>query len=294
VLAREAVLSDPRIVEVLAKHFVCFAIDNANNSNTTKLEREFLAPLGGRASTQGMSTFTAGGQLLSSGGGYDAEPNLKMLHDALSKFQSDDKFKNEPPPIVAPDAERDAAPQDDTKHAPEGGLVLYVTWKVLTLDKPQASPTTGGERYVKEFQNSVGVDRLWVRKDEADALAQGVFPASLRRRLAPYLRYVLPSKLKSDELQFANGRLTGALLDDTGDRADTLGFVEVNGGRVTRFDLIIKGLGVHGGDHGFEGPLTAVPKGTSVPVALGFMLADPADDLSRTLPHRARDPQYLK
>ena len=61
-LAREAILNDPEVVEMLTKHFVCFAIDNANNSNTTKMEREFLKPLGGTASTQGMSTFTAGGQ----------------------------------------------------------------------------------------------------------------------------------------------------------------------------------------------------------------------------------------
>ena len=88
-LAREAILNDPQVVEMLTKHFVCFAIDNANNSNTTKREREFLKPLGGTASTQGMSTFTAGGQLLAGGGGYDAKPNLKMLKGARSKFQSD-------------------------------------------------------------------------------------------------------------------------------------------------------------------------------------------------------------
>ena len=63
---------------------------------------------------------------------------------------------------------------------------------------------------------------------------------------------------------------------------------------MTRFDLVIKGLGNNCGAHGFEGPLTLLPKDTTAPVALSFMLADPREELSRTLPHGAHDPQYLK
>jgi hypothetical protein len=289
VLAREAILNDAQVVEMLTKHFVCFAIDNADNSNTTKMEREFLKPLGGTASTQGMSTFTAGGQHLASGGGFDAKPNLKMLKDALSKFQSDDKFKDEPAPVFAKDADRAAV--NETKGPPEGGLVLYVTWKIL---EPEKLPNSKSSHNDKHLSNSLGVDRLWVRKDEAEALAKGAFPDSLRKRMASYLIYVVPGKLKTDGIKLAEGRLSGDLLSDTGERADTLGFVEAKDGKVTRFDLVIKGLGKNCGAHGFEGPLTVLPKDTTAPVALSFMLADPADDLSRTLPYRARSPQYLK
>lgn len=280
-LAREAVLSDPQVVELLRKHFVCFAIDNANNSNTTPKEREWLKPLGGRASTQGMSAFTAGGQPLASGGGFEAEPVRRMLKSALAKF------KPEGPLTIEKDKDREAA-----KQPPKGGLVLYVTWKVLEGDKllsPKSHP------HKKSLLNALGVDRVWVRKDEADALANGKFPDSLRKRLASYLRYVLPSKLESDGMKLEGGRLSGALLSETGERADTLGFIESKDGKVTRFDLVIKGLGGNCGQSGFEGALTAVPKGVTVPVALGFMLADPTDELSRTLPHRLwRNPGYLK
>ena len=288
-LAREAILNDPQVVEMLTKHFVCFAIDNANNSNTTKMEREFLKPLGGTASTQGMSTFTAGGQHLAGGGGFDAKPNLKMLEGALSKFQSDDKFKAEPAPVFEKDADRAAA--NETKRPPEGGLVLYVTWKVLEPKKLLTSKSSDND---KHLSNALGVDRLWVRKDEAEALAKGAFPDSLRKRMASYLQYVVPGKRKTDGMKLAEGRLSGDLRSDTGERADALGFVEAKDGKVTRFDLVIKGLGNNCGAHGFEGPLTLLPKDTTAPVALGFMLADPADDLSRTLPHAARSPQYLK
>lgn len=288
-LAREAILNDPQVVEMLTKHFVCFAIDNANNSNTTKMEREFLKPLGGTASTQGMSTFTAGGQHLAGGGGFDAKPNLKMLEGALSKFQSDDKYKDEPAPVFEKDADRAAA--NETKRPPEGGLVLYVTWKILEPKKLLDSKSSDND---KHLSNALGVDRLWVRKDEAEALAKGAFPDSLRKRMASYLQYVVPGKLKTDGMKLVDGRLSGDLRSATGERADALGFVEAKDGKVTRFDLVIKGLGNNCGAHGFEGPLTLLPKDTTAPVALGFMLADPADDLSRTLPHAARDPQYLK
>ena len=90
------------------------------------------------------------------------------------------------------------------------------------------------------------------------------------------------------------GRLSGDLRSDTGERADALGFVEAKDGKVTRFDLVIKGLGKNCGAHGFEGPLALLPKDTTAPVALGFELADPREELSRTLPHAARNPQYLK
>ena len=288
-LAREAILNDPEVVEMLTKHFVCFAIDNADNSNTTKMEREFLKPVGGTASTQGMTTFTAGGQLLGACGGFDAKPNLKMLKGALSKFQSDDKFKDEPAPVFEKDADRAAV--NETKRPPEGGLVLYVTWKILEPEKLLNPKSSYND---KHHSNALGVDRLWVRKDEAEALAKGAFPDSLRKRMASYLQYVVPGKLKTDGMKLAEGRLSGDLLSDTGERADTLGFVEAKDGKVTRFDLVIKGLGKNCGAHGFEGPLALLPKDTTAPVALGFELADPREELSRTLPHAARDPRYLK
>ena len=280
-LAREAVLSDPEVVRLLSKHFVCFAIDNADHSNTTPKEREWLKPLGGRASTQGMSAFTAGGQALAGGGGFEAEPVRKMLKAALAKF------KPEAPPTIEKDKDRETALQP-----PEGGLVLYVTWKVLEGEKlltPKSHP------HEKHFLNALGADRLWVRKDEAEALAKGELPASLRKRMAIHLRYILPGKLKTDGMKLEGGRLSGALLSDSGERADTLGFIESKDGKVTRFELVIKGLGGNCGEHGFEGALTAVPKGVNVPVALGFILANPNDELSRTLPHRLwNNPGYLK
>jgi hypothetical protein len=281
VIAREAVLNDPKVVALLRKHFVCVAIANAGNENTTAQERIWARPLGGNASTQGMSAFTAGGKLLARGGGFQAAPVRKMLQVALSKFEPEEA------PVI-----ETAAPKDAVARPPEGGLVLYVTWKVI--DRKQLAGSSSGEVYDKVFRTALGVDRLWVRKDEAQALAKGDFPDSLRKRMAPHLKFVVPGKLKTNGIQLTDGRLSGFLLSEEGDRSDALGFLETEAGKVTRFDLVIKGLGMRCGDHGFEAGLSVMPKGEKVQVAVSFMLADPSKELSRTLPHRARGSQYLK
>lgn len=113
--------------------------------------------------------------------------------------------------------------------------------------------------------------------------------------MAPHLKRVLPGGLKDDRLTLGhNGRLEGSCLSKGNDRADVLGFIESRDGQVTRFDLIVKGLGVRATDHGFSAGLTVVPESQKVPVALSFMLADSKEDISRTPPYHVRATDYLK
>lgn len=278
-LAREAVLNNAKVVKLLRDKFVCFAFDNCDTPNATAADWEWLKDKGAKASTQGMSVFTAGGKMLGGGGDYRPEVVMRMLEQALAKFQPEDTV------TIKKDKESVLRP-------PEGGLVLYVTWKVLEPEKLISAETHPETR---QFLNSLGADRLWVRKDEAEALAKGAFPHSLRRRMAGHLGRVLPGGLKAGEIELlSDGKLKGALTSKNGDRAQALGFMETRDGKVTRFDLIVKGVASHWDDHGFSAGLNALPKDRKVPVALGFMLADPADDLSRTLPHGAKDKSYLK
>jgi hypothetical protein len=282
VIAREAVLNNPEIVRLLREHFVCLAVDNADNLNLTPADQEWLKDRGGRACTQGMAVFTAGGTLLGQGGGYQPGPVQRMLEDALAKFQPE-------PSVAVEDTGKDSIPRP-----PRDGLVLVVTWKILAGARAESSPTSGDGVYDQVFLDSLGVDRLWVRKDEAASLVEGGFPESLRRRMAPHLDRVLPGGLRDDLLTLRNGRLEGSYLSNGNDRADALGFIESRDGHVTRFDLIVRGLGVRATDHGFSAGLTIVPQGEKVPVALSFMLADPKEDLSRTPPYHVRATDYLE
>ena len=66
------------MVELLKKHFVAFALDNASVPNATPAQALWLKDRGGRACTQGMAVFTAGGQMLGLGGGYHAAPGSPL------------------------------------------------------------------------------------------------------------------------------------------------------------------------------------------------------------------------
>ena len=281
-IVRETVLNHPAVAQLLRQRFVCLAVDNADHLNLTPADQEWLKDRGGRASTQGMSVFTAGGKLLAMGGGYQPGPVQRMLQQALDKFHPE-------PAIVGSDAGQGQIPQ-----LPEGGLVLTVTWKVLAGTPAASSPTSGNGTYDQTFLQALGVDRVWVRKDEADSLVQGRFPASLRKRMAAHLKRVLPGGLRDDHLTLRDGRLEGSYISKQGDRAEAYGFVKSRDGEVAQFDLMVKGLGVRASDHGFSAGLTVVPAGKKVPVALLFMLADSEEDLSRVPPYRARAANYLQ
>ena len=273
--AREAVLNDPEIVKLLSELFVAVAIDNANNINLTPAEKRWLSDKGGEASTQGMFAITAGGKVLASGGGFEAEPVRKMLVEAMEKFRPDDE-----PAEVEPLDEEDRA---SIPRPPEGGLVLYVTWKVLG-GYADTSPEPGTEEYSQ--QKSLGVDRLWVRKDEAEALAAGQFPDSLKNRM---LRYHAGGIFDVEDFEVAldGDHLSGSFRSaNAGEQGVVKGVVEKADGRVTRFDLLLKGPAARQRSHGFLAGLEVIPEGKRVPVALLFTLADPKDDLSLLPPHR--------
>ena len=113
--------------------------------------------------------------------------------------------------------------------------------------------------------------------------------------LRHHVQYVMAKDLKSLDLSLKGGRIEGSIpLGDGGRRAEALGFVEARDGKVSRFELLLKGWGRRVEDHGFSACLSVIPKGTTAPVALYFELADPADGLAGILPHRSREERYLR
>lgn len=288
-LAREAVLNHREIVQLLRSHFVAIAVDNVDNLNMTAAEKAFLLDKGLKFSTQGMSVFTAGGQMLGMGGGFDPEPVKQMLMKALARY--------------APETSVTVPPRDDSdaglQKPPEGTRVLYVTWKVVgDYDRTRSPFLTPTERYNRQVQDSIGVDRLWVRKDEAEALARDTFPESLRKRVLPHLTYTLAGerdgKVKSLDLKLHDGRLTGSFQAVGAEPCRLTGFTKVQNGSLTGFDLVVLGLGTAVEDCGFSAGLHMLPKDARVPVAVLFSLAGEHDELARVPPHRVKHQGYLK
>jgi hypothetical protein len=268
----------------LRDHFVCIAIDNTDHPQLTPGERAFVLDRGLKGCTWGMSTFTAGGKILEMGGGFEAKGVAPMLKRALAAYKPDDK-------VDIP--ERTDQERAKLKRPPEGGLVLSVSWKLIGDYPPEGSPTTGMELYADFYRHAVGMDRLWVRKDEAESLARGELAASLKKRMLPHVSYAVAGDVKTMDLALKDGRMTGAFRTNAGDTGDLLGFVEAKNGRLTRFDLLVKGVGEQVIDCGFSASLTVLPKGKKLPVAVLFTLLDPADFLAQVVPLRAGSENYL-
>jgi hypothetical protein len=292
--ARAATLNDPKVAELLKTRFVCYSLDNVVNPQLTTAEKEWLKDRGGRASTIGMTVFTAGGKVLPHGAAWDpVAPNqfenfqnaqIRGFNAALSKYQPEEAIQIEK-----------AGPQElerVVRRPFKGGLVLFVSYTVLEWKHPPEfdGPHSLNPLLAKVIPQCPGVDRVWARKDEADALAAGNFPEKLKQRMALHVAYGMgrPSKVKKVDLTYREGRLSGSFRFAGGERADVLGFVEAKDGKISRFDVIVKGTGIRGACGGL-GPLHILAKGETAPVAIGFMLADPESSLGRVPPHSARD-----
>jgi hypothetical protein len=284
------------VVDLLQKHFVAFALNNAGwTVNMTPAEALWLKDRGARACTQGMTVLTAGGQVLASGGGYQAAPNLRMLREALRKYRPEEAVEIGDPaapvnPKELPDGWHPFLPRVVPRPA-RGGLVLYVTWKGLGPPPPAPLPKSDGRSEDQLSPKMLLVDRIWAGKVEADALAAGQLPAKLKQRLAAHLSFVMNSKVKAVDVTLGGQRLSGAFLLANGERCEALGFVNAKDGKVCRFELIVKGRtdGRAGEGSGFPSLGVVVPAGEKTTAAVAFMLADPNDELAKVQPGSGKD-----
>lgn len=295
-LDRASTFRDRAVIDLLKNRFVPVAVDLFplhRGQDAESVYYRTVANQGPRKvpqNTQGLYTFAPDGKLLGFTHrahelGDRAVAVREMLEKALADFQ--------PADLKIPE-KKDV---DPSRVPPQDGLVLDVSAKVL-----------GGYRETKDewekmFQTGMGLDHLWVRRDEAADLARGSFPESLQRRIA---RFNLidntrgeppmwdPGEIRALEMKLQEGRIAGkvSLRSDSGDRGaelDLLGFLDVKEGRVVRLDLVAKG-------HFWERPAagsTAPPEG-KYPVAIAFRLIEGEDEAHRVPPQGRRDWDYLK
>jgi hypothetical protein len=274
------------LVRLISTRFVPVAVDQHVHRHLKDAEGETFAKVLKQARrgldgySQGVYLFTPQGHLLAFANTSDAVHVRRLVDAALKQF--------DPAAETAKGAEARAAPV--FPKPPDGGLVVDVTAKILDGYGP--SQKALADRY----EHSLGRDYLWVRKDEAEAVARGVVPDSLARRIA---RFHLvdntrgePPMWRSDEVKaidvtLRGGQLTGSVwletrAGDRGYRADLRGVVEVKDGRVVRFDLVVRG------EFWGEGAFTrGAPKG-KFPLAVAFTLSDGTAGADRVPPQAAR------
>lgn len=300
IMMREVALNDPEVLRLLSSRFVPAALAVEDYQERKDEAGDFY-----RRATQGIwygqFAFTASGEPLGRACAmHDAKELRDMLKGALEKFQ----------PAAAPDA----GPAENPKH-PEGGLVLIATSKILGGKYPERKVDERDrpfyERFDPIYRSALRIDRLWVRKDEAVALADGKFPESLARRLAVY-HLAIPGEgywarqdVKTLAVDVVQGRLKGICHLETpqgfvGFRGELTGAVETKGGRVSRLDVLVKGM--HWGARlcgdsaeGQKDPHNHFPLG-EFPVAFAFALAGPEEGLlGEVTPSPLRNlAEYLK
>jgi hypothetical protein len=281
-----SILSDPVIVDLFKTRFIPVAVDQHDHRRRKDAEGELFASILKQAGrgldgyAQGFYVVTPAGKLLAFENTLSGDRMKTLLAAALKKFD---------PSAPVPKIEESPRDARFVYEAPAGGLVVSVHSRVLG-GYDRNKPAT------RAYEESLGRDHLWVRKDEAAQLAKGVLPESLKVRL---VRFHLvdntrgePPFWKEDEVKrlemtLDKGRLTGTvnLKTKAGDRgfdAQLLGVVEVKDGAVTRFDVVVKG------EFWGEGSFSrGAPKGR-FPFAVAFTLSDGQGNERRIPPGAAR------
>ncbi|OAI48958.1 hypothetical protein AYO44_06635 [Planctomycetaceae bacterium SCGC AG-212-F19] len=275
---------DDETVALISTRFVSVSVDR--QFDVTPAEEKFLRHCSDSSSA--CHILSAGGQKLAgavNGDIFEPSQLKKLLKEGLEKFKAE-----EPDEVL-----KTLGPRSEwgpKYKPPEGGLVLYKTTRLL--EPALGVDTSVFDKFDKAIRQAARVDRCWVRKDEAEALARGMLPESLKRRLFLETKLVPETKL---DLKIDQGRLSGSLSwqntekeGGAGYQADLLGFVETKDGKVTRFDLLAKGLYLADGSSscGTRACLSSLPKGKKFSVAIAVSLADPRDGVARVRPHDAR------
>lgn len=296
IIDRASIFSDPEILATLKERFVNVAIDQWYHRRQQDAEGNFYRKIAGQArgtdfnsTTQGLYFATANGDLLGWTNNRSPERMKDLLRRSLEKHTASETS-----------AVTNGVPDRNFVYAPpEGGLVLSVTGKVL---EGYAKPASEEERW---FQESLGRDVLWLRREEHAALAKGEVPASLRSRMARFTlmdftrgepAFWAPEEVRVMELAAKDGVLSGKVHVESRDgkrgfQADLRGVLEAKDGKVTRFDLVARGSAWGAGGV----TQTAAPKGRFT-LAVAYRLASGSDEADKVMPQGAKAwfPEYIK
>lgn len=277
---------------MLKTRFVPVAIDQAYQRRQQDTEGDFYRKIAGQSprnnfkgTTQGFYIATATGKLLLYNNNRNPERVRRLMSEKLAEFQklARDETQSEAIEATRTDVRYNPKP-------PTGGLVVRVRAKILD----GYEPTT--DKWRRIFQTAMSRDNLWISKTEHEALVRGELPASLKQRISLFHLvdntrgeppFWNPDELRDSSLSLKSGRLSGDVRLQTGrgDRgyeAALNGIVEVQDGKVVRFDAVVLG------DFWGQGPYTGnAPKGR-FPLAVSFSLADGTDIADQIPPQGSR------
>ncbi|MDA1015756.1 MAG: hypothetical protein O3A00_15045 [Planctomycetota bacterium] len=254
--------NDAEIVKILGSKVVPVAT-HVRDTKRQDVDGEFFRSVCShiRYWQSGACLFTPDGKVLGQCSATSKKEVLDLLESALAKFQPPNE-----PYIIEPLGKVDEKNRYVVE-APEGTVVVSTMMAHLSQRGSGRTPW-----FDKLLPETVAIDRLWILKDEAKALAAGTFPASLKSRIAQW--HLVDSitfdqnrggTIKQFDLELKNGRLTGSMhmasTKSHSMRLDILGFIESKGQQITRFDFVARGT-------------RSADNGKPYPIAFAFSLAD--------------------
>ncbi len=285
---RASTFADDRVIELLREKFIpvaadCWYLDRAKDAAGEFYKRvvsQWQPFEPGVRSTQGFYAFAPDGKLLRGWNNRNVPRMREYLERALREFK--------PAEAKAGDAARDPR---FARAVPDGAVVVDVFAKVLEADWP---PTD--DEMILPLRVATGRDRLWILKEEVEALAAGKVPDGLARRITRFhlvdnTRGEPPHwsviEMRAFSAELADGRISGrAKLESlTGDRsfdAVLAGIVEFREGKLVRFDVVARGR------FGGEGQFTRNAPTGKFTLGIAFTLST-GGEASKVPPQGARD-----
>lgn len=296
---RLLVFSDPEVQKLLKEKFVAVTGDDWYQRRREDQVGRFFqkvvaqSPRQGNHTKQGHYVFTAGGKLLGFNNNRGPERRLKMMREALGKWEG---VRDSEKDLEIPDRGKN----DDRYHRelPEGAQILKVHTRCL-------EKRDGHLRRLPADQigSLAAVDHLWLRQEEIAKLATlvrdggGDFPEWLSRRLAKF--HLLdntrgePRAWKKEEIRDwtlkvdGDGKVSGEFFinttDDTlGYRGKVSGMIKVADDRLARFELLVNG------EHWGESTYTRGARPGKTPMGQVFRLVDGEDPADRIPPQGIR------
>jgi hypothetical protein len=282
---RLLVFGNPEVQKLLREKFVTVAGDDWYQRRKTGDEGKFYrkvveqGPRKGDGTRQGHYVFTAQGELLGFNNNRGAERRLKMLREALEKWENlPDERKTA---SVAAEAKGD---EENRRVLPDGGQVIKVYTRAL--EKSEQGVVAAGE---DEVGNQTAVDHLWLRKEELGKLQKliadggGDLPAWFSMRVARFhLRdntrgepedwkkeHIKSWELKVDAKGQVSGHFEFVKKDgDLGFAGQIRGGMSFDGERLSQFDLLALG------DQWGEGTYTRGARPGKTPLGLVLQLTE--------------------
>ncbi len=231
--------------------------------------------------SQGVYIFSPSAELLAHSNTTEAKHVKQLMDRALEKYT---------PGVSSVNIDKTSPDQHYFAEPPDGTVVLDVTSKVL------GGYEHSEDRREEIYQKSMGYDHLWLRRDEAKAIARGTIPEAVSKRIVRFHLvdntrgeppYWHSDEIREFDLSLENGRIRGHvhLETDDGERgyeAELLGYVEGGNGILKRIDIVAHGM--FWGEGRYTG---GAPEGR-FPFAVTFRLAEMNCTADYVLPGAAR------